>query len=59
LEWGAQWVKPRDFTQFDYALINGTDYLHKFFESVPALKPLTTDGRWRLYQCLKDTASPN
>ncbi len=57
LEWYAQRVVPNDFYKFDYALINGSVNVHRLFTSEPELKPLTTDGRWRVYQCMRDTTS--
>ncbi len=55
LEWYPQRVSPSDINCFDYALINGLDNAHNFFASYSMLMPLTTTGRWRLYQCVRDT----
>ena len=55
LEWYPERVNPSDFRQFDYALINGTENVHRLFTSLPELTQLTADGRWRVYQCERDT----
>ena len=51
LVWEPEKVRVRDFVQFDYALIHASGDLHRYFASYPLLKPLTTDGTWRLYRC--------
>jgi hypothetical protein len=49
LEWQPARVKQTDLYHFDYVLVNGTEQIHKSMETFPALKPLTRNGRWRLY----------
>jgi hypothetical protein len=57
LEWYPEWVKPGDMKQFDYALIHTSEIHHEIFAEKPELKPLTTEGMWRVYQCVRDTPS--
>jgi hypothetical protein len=53
LEWMAEGVRGEDCQAFDYALINALDVFHAYISSpaMPILKPITTSGQWRLYQC--------
>ena len=50
LEWFPETAKLNDFTYFDYALINGSDELHARLTDIDLLKPVTHEGRWRLYK---------
>jgi hypothetical protein len=49
LEWFAERVRDDDLRWFDYVLVNASPEFHA---TIPAktLRPVTTDGRWRLYQ---------
>jgi hypothetical protein len=49
LEWVAERVREDDLRWFDYVLVNAPPEFHA---TIPAnaLRPVTTDGRWRLYQ---------
>jgi hypothetical protein len=49
LEWYPEWLRPTDFGYFDYVLANGSEGMHSQLESLAMLRPVTTDGRWRLY----------
>lgn len=51
LEWYAEHVQGEDFARFDYALINAPPQFHAIFSSLQILKPVTTQGQWRLYRC--------
>jgi hypothetical protein len=55
LEWRPERVRIRDFSRFDYALINGKEDIHRIFSSLPVLTPITTKNRWRLYRCGNDS----
>jgi hypothetical protein len=57
LEWFPDRVRFGDLQQFDYALIHGSNDVHREFSSIPVLRPLTTEGTWRAYQCVKDTTA--
>jgi len=50
LEWRPERVKPSDFVHFDYALVNGDASRHASLAALPELRPLTAEGRWRLYR---------
>jgi hypothetical protein len=52
LEWFPSRVKESDLTYFDHVLINGTDQTHAGAAANPKLRPVTLEGRWRLYQIL-------
>lgn len=52
LEWEAERVSFQDLAFFDFTLVNATDEVHRHFSSLPALQPVTTEGRWRLYRCV-------
>jgi hypothetical protein len=49
LEWWAERVRDDDLRWFDYVLVNAPPEFHA---TIPArtLRPVTADGRWRLYQ---------
>jgi hypothetical protein len=55
LEWGADRVQYKDFSQFDFVLMNGGDAIHREIGSLPVLSSVTKTGRWRLYRCLRET----
>ena len=50
LEWFPDRVKESDLNYFDYALINGTEQIHATATADKRLRPVTNDGRWRLYK---------
>lgn len=50
LEWFPELTKKSDLDYFDYVIVNGDENIHRVFASETRLSPLTTDGRWRLYQ---------
>jgi len=50
LEWRAETVERSDFVHFDYALVNGEQSRHASFAALPELRPVTAEGRWRLYR---------
>jgi hypothetical protein len=50
LEWRAERVKPSDFSHFDYALVNAEESRHASLAALPDLRPMTAEGRWRLYR---------
>jgi hypothetical protein len=50
LEWRPERVKPSDFVHFDYALVNGDESRHASLAALPELRPVTAEGRWRLYR---------
>jgi hypothetical protein len=53
LEWYPELVKRKDIKQFDYALINGKEEVHRYLAPKLRLRALVTEGRWRLYRCTK------
>jgi len=50
LEWSPHRVRPDDFLQFEFTLVNGDEKIHGFAKQVPSLVPVTGTGRWRLYR---------
>jgi hypothetical protein len=50
LEWFPERARKSDFQFFDYSLINADKKLHAALGSEPILKPITQEGRWRLYK---------
>ena len=50
LEWFAERAKGKDFTHFDYVLVNADAETHAQFQAQGVGHPLTSAGRWRLYQ---------
>jgi hypothetical protein len=50
LEWLPQKARRSDFQYFDYSLINADEKLHAALHSEASLKPITQEGRWRLYE---------
>lgn len=52
LEWEPERVTVDDFAWFDYALVNGEDTIHAQFARSDLIKPVTGEGRWRLYQVI-------
>ena len=49
LEWYAERVRDDDLRWFDYVLVNASPEFHATIP-VTTLRPITTDGRWRLYR---------
>lgn len=58
LEWFPERAKNSDLAFFDFALINGDESLHVSLAADPGLRPVTGQGRWRLYR-LTRTATTN
>jgi hypothetical protein len=56
LEWLPHLVKYRDFFQFDYVLMSGSEAIHREIGSLPVLSRVTSGGIWQLYRCAKDSA---
>lgn len=54
LEWLSELVTFEDLAHFDCALVNATDDVHRYLSRLPALRLVTTRGRWRLYKCTGD-----
>lgn len=54
LEWFPNMARIKDFTYFDFALIDGSDELHEQLAGIDILKPVTKQGRWRLYRTSTD-----
>ncbi|MFC2164260.1 hypothetical protein ACFLT2_04585 [Acidobacteriota bacterium] len=54
LEWFPDRARVKDFTHFDFALINGSDELHAQLTNTDLLNPVTKQGRWRLYKTSTD-----
>jgi hypothetical protein len=50
LEWFPERAKKGDLLFFDYALINAEEKTHEAIASEAYLKPVTREGRWRLYK---------
>jgi hypothetical protein len=50
LEWSAEKVRASDFRYFDYALVNAAEEVHEVLARRAPVVPVTTHGRWRLYQ---------
>ena len=50
LEWFPERFQLSDLSFFDYALINGDDAIHRRFSSLPGIRTVTDEGRWRLYR---------
>ncbi|MEJ2717929.1 MAG: hypothetical protein P8182_12435 [Deltaproteobacteria bacterium] len=46
----SELIKGYPFLHFDYAIVNGTERIHKATEAEPLLTPVTHSGRWRLYR---------
>lgn len=49
LEWFPTRVKREDVMAFDAVLISGDEDVHAKVLDTPWLRPVTTEGRWRLY----------
>ena len=58
LEWFPERAKKSDLLSFDYALISGDEGIHAAAVRDRSLTPLTSSGRWRLYQVLKSFPRP-
>ncbi len=56
LEWFPERVETGDLVQFDIALVNGTEGLHRKLQGRVAVVPLTSSGRWRAYRCPRTPA---
>lgn len=54
LEWFPEHAWVRDFQFFDYALINASNELHAQLTGIDLLKPVTNQGKWRLYKTSVD-----
>jgi len=52
LEWFPDRVKESDLNYFNHVLINGTEQTHAVASANARLKPVTSQGRWRLYRIL-------
>jgi hypothetical protein len=50
LEWFAERVQDSDFGLFEYVLVNLPEERHSEFAVDAPVKPMTREGRWRLYQ---------
>jgi hypothetical protein len=50
LEWYAERVQPRDFVQFDFALVGALPQFHEQLAKLPGLEPLVDHGLWRVYR---------
>jgi hypothetical protein len=50
LEWFPEKARKSDFQFFDYSLINAEEKIHAALSSEATLKPVTQEGRWRLYK---------
>jgi hypothetical protein len=51
LDWYPDLVQQSDLEQFDYALVNADDAMHRSFVERFAVAPAVSDqGRWRLYR---------
>jgi hypothetical protein len=50
LEWFPERAKKSDLLFFDYAIVSGDERLHDAVRQDPALIPVTSAGRWRLYK---------
>ena len=59
LEWNAEEVINTDFMYFDYALVNAEPQYHAYLSKVNFLRPVTFEGRWRLYKILKIINHPS
>lgn len=53
LEWFPEKVKESDLNYFDFALINGDENIHRVTEQESRLRPVTREGRWRLYRIVQ------
>jgi hypothetical protein len=53
LEWSAERVRAEDLAWFDYLLVNGVPAMHEIFASNRQVRPVTREGRWRLYQVVR------
>jgi len=49
LEWSGEKVQRRDFTFFDFVLVNGDEKDHTALRGFPELSAVTSIGKWRLY----------
>jgi hypothetical protein len=50
LEWFPELAKKSDLMFFDHAIVSGDDDLHKAVLRDSTLTPVTSEGRWRLYE---------
>jgi hypothetical protein len=50
LDWDTWRSKVGDLEHFDYALVNGNESTHRRLRSIPLIKPVTMNGKWRLYE---------
>ena len=50
LEWVPRAVQRSDFEHFDYALVGGDEPAHGTLLRFRELRPVTTEGVWRLYR---------
>lgn len=57
LEWFPERVSHKDFKYFDYALVNGKTDFHSKISAFKYLIPVTSTGRFRLYEIDKDKIS--
>ncbi len=53
LEWFPDRVKESDLNYFNYLILNGTEQTHNAARAKERLKPVTSHGRWRLYEILR------
>jgi hypothetical protein len=53
LEWRAERVGAAELAWFDYLLVNGLPAMHEIFASNRQVRPVTREGRWRLYQVVR------
>lgn len=59
LEWFPTRATEADLRYFDFVLANGTEAIHRNIEAIPALAPVTSGGRWRLYRTQDGKAHTN
>lgn len=52
LEWFPGRLKESDLNFFDHVLINATEQTHASAAANPRLRPMTSQGRWRLYRII-------
>ncbi|MGB9616982.1 MAG: hypothetical protein ACPL7J_06625 [Desulfomonilaceae bacterium] len=54
IEWYPERLTLGDLQYFDYVIVNGFEDSHEKIGSKPYFKPVTTEGRWRLYKILHE-----
>ncbi len=55
VEWFPERLKVSDLLYFDYVIADGLEDFHAGMAYKPYFKPVTTEGRWRLYKIIHES----